>query len=91
MPIVGKYNTISLTATPVQVIPPNPGPGNYTVQLLNTGAGKLYIGETNAVGANAASFLVTIGLYSPALSATTPIWIVSDATSTVSIYCAPTR
>jgi hypothetical protein len=91
MPAVGTFASITLAInTPVQITPP--GPGHYTVQILNSvTAGKLYISELNTAGANATSFLVPAGLYSPALSASGPIWIASDTAGTVSVYCAASR
>jgi hypothetical protein len=90
MAAVGTFGSITLAVnTPVQITPP--GPGHYVVQILNSAGGKLFISESNTAGANATSFLVPSGLYSPALSASGPIWIASDTAGPVSVYCAPAR
>jgi hypothetical protein len=90
MPAVGTFSSINLAInTPVQLTAP--GPGHYTLLLLNSAGGKLYISELNTAGANITSFLVPAGGYSPALSMSGPIWIASDTAGTVSAYCAATR
>jgi hypothetical protein len=87
MAALGLFNSITLAInTPVQLTPP--GPGHYNVTILNP-VGKLYIGNANTVGANANSFMLSAGLYSPALASTSPIWIASDTAGPVSVYCAP--
>ena len=86
------FSSITLAiSTPVQVIAP--GTGHYTLYLLNAGTGKLYISSANNPGANATSFMVPAGTYSPALSISgvQPLWISSDAAGTVSAYFAPKR
>jgi hypothetical protein len=90
MPALGTFNSVTLAiGTPVQVTPP--GTGHYAMQILNSAGGKLYISKQNTVGANATSFLVPTGSYSPNMLVTgtaSGLWIASDTAGTVSIYCA---
>ena len=67
MPALTTFNTITLAInTPVQLTPP--GGGDYNLYLLNSGTGKLFISSLNNAGANATSFVVPAGAYSPVLS-----------------------
>lgn len=90
MPTLGTYNSITLAInTPVQITPP--GTGRYVVSFLNTAGGNLYISDLNNAGNNATSFKLPAGLYSPTVSASSALWIASDAAGTVSAYCAAAR
>ena len=90
MPILGTYNSVALLVnTPVQITAP--GAGHYLFSILNSAGGKLYISDLNTAGANATSFLVPSGAYSPAISASSSVWIASDTAGPVSIYCFPAR
>lgn len=87
---VGTYNSITLGVnTPMQLL--LPGAGHYVLYILNTAGGKLYISDKSNAGANATSFMLPSGLYSPGLPVSDAVWIASDTAGSVSAYCAPAR
>jgi hypothetical protein len=91
MPALTTYSSVTLGVnTPVQLTLPTTPSGHYVLYLLNTvTGGKLYISDRNNPGANATSFMLPTGLYSPALPVSNPLWIASDTAGTVSAYCSP--